>query len=83
MKILLAVVVLIGAAAVATYVQYRSFDPCDWLIHDMATDSDLPHVVTEARMRADFLVDGITDPNAEDCIVKWWKFRQDGTPAKN
>lgn len=83
MKVLLAIAVLIGAAAVATYVQYQSFDPCDWLIHDMAENSNLPHVGVEAKMRADFLLDGITDPNAEDCIVKWWKLRKEDPPSQS
>ncbi len=83
MKVLLAIAVLIGAAAAATYVQYQSFDPCDWLIRDMAEHSSLPHVVVEARMRADFLLDGVTEPNAEDCLVKWWKLRKDDPPTTN
>lgn len=80
MKILLGLVALVGIAVGATYVQYQSLDPCDWLIHDMNAKSDLPNLVDEARMRADFLLDGITDPNAEDCLLKWWKLRQDDPP---
>jgi hypothetical protein len=36
--------------------------------------------VDEARMRADFLLDGVTDPNAQDCLLKWWKLRQEDPP---
>ena len=73
---------LLAAAAVATYARYESLDPCDWMEQDLVTQSGLPAVAVEIRIRAAFLLDGITEPDAGDCLVKWWEWRRDGVPKE-
>lgn len=78
---LLILIVLIIAGAIATYVRYGSFDPCDWMEQDLAAGSALPLIVVQGRIKAEFLLQGITDPAPQQCIQAWWKFRRDGAPA--
>lgn len=73
---------LLAAAAVATYARYESLDPCDWMEQDLVAQSGLPAVAVEIRIRAAFLLDGITEPGAGDCLVKWWAWRRDGLPQQ-
>ncbi len=73
---------LLAAAAVATYARYESLDPCDWMEHDLVAQSGLPAVAVEVRIRAAFLLDGITEPDAGDCLVKWWQWRREGLPQQ-
>jgi hypothetical protein len=79
-KILLIVVGLLAAAGAATYARYESFDPCTWLVQDAARQSGLPPLAEEARIRTGFLVRGITEPGAADCLEAWWDLRS-GAPA--
>ncbi len=73
---------LLAAAAVATYARYESLDPCDWMEQDLVAQSGLPAVAVEIRIRAAFLLDGITEPDAGDCLVKWWQWRREGLPQQ-
>lgn len=78
MKYLLLLVGLAVAASVATYARYESLNPCVWLVHDAADQSGLPPLAEEARIRAAFLVRGITEPNSYDCLDAWWRLRSEG-----
>jgi len=78
MKYLLIVAGLAAAAVVATYARYESLDPCAWLVHDAARRSGLPAMAEEARIRAEFLVRGITEPRADECLGSWWRLRFEG-----
>ncbi len=82
MKTLAILVAMVTAASAATYARYESFDPCIWMEQDLAADSGLPVVVTRARIQAEFLLRGIADPDAADCLFAWWEFRADGLQAK-
>jgi hypothetical protein len=77
-SILLIVIAIVFAASMATYARYESFDPCDWLQHDLARQSGLPLVVVQAQIRASFLLRGITQPGAYDCLDAWWTLRREG-----
>lgn len=66
------------AASVATYARYKSLDPCDWLERDMGRASGLPALVVRARIRAAFLMQGIAEPDAADCLGEWWKLKAEG-----
>jgi hypothetical protein len=77
-KVMIIAVGLSVVAAAATYVRYWSFDPCDWIARDMADRTSLPLVVWQGRVRADFLLRGITEPTPSDCVIAWWKERADG-----
>jgi hypothetical protein len=79
-KYLLIAVGLIAAAGVATYTRYESLDPCIWLVQDAARQSGLPPLAEEARIRAGFLVRGIAEPGATECLEAWWRLRS-GAPA--
>ncbi len=78
MRYALLVVGLALAATAATYVRYESLDPCDWMERDMAQQSGLPLLVVRARITAEFLLEGITDPSATDCLARWWEIRAEG-----
>ena len=75
MRILLLILALVAAAVVATFVRYQSLHPCDWLESDMIAASEMPDIWVIARLRARFLVEGITEPAALDCLEGWWSFR--------
>jgi uncharacterized PurR-regulated membrane protein YhhQ (DUF165 family) len=81
MKVVVVVIVLAAAAAVATYVHYRSLSPCDWMEQDMAERSGSPPIVVRASIRANFLLEGIADPGAYDCLLGWWRFKSEAPPA--
>jgi hypothetical protein len=78
MRYALLLIGLAAAAAVATYARYESLDPCDWMEQDLAQQSSLPLIVVRARIRAEFLIEGITDPTPYDCVSEWWKIRAEG-----
>ena len=78
MKYALLVIGLAVAATIATYVRYESLDPCDWMDQDMARQSGLPLLVVRTRIRAEFLLEGITEPSASDCLSRWWEIRAEG-----
>ena len=68
------------AATAATLVQYGSLHPCTWLRVDAAEESRLPAPLVETRLRALFLLRGVTDPGPSDCITEWWRVRRRGLP---
>lgn len=70
------------AATIATYSRYESFDPCVWMEQDMAHQSRLPRVVMQGRIRADFLIQGVSNPDRYQCLTAWWKFRANGGVAQ-
>jgi hypothetical protein len=71
---------LIAAALTATLVRYRSLDPCTWLVHDATQQSELPALAVAARIRAGFLMRGIAEPGAYDCLNEWWHQRSANPP---
>ena len=83
MKYLLIALILVAAAAGATYVRYQSFSPCDWMEQDLVEQTGLPRLIVQARIQADFLLQGITDPNPGECLVEWWKVRREGLPEQS
>lgn len=76
-----AVAIAIVAATIATYARYQTFDACDWIAQDMAGRTSLPLAVWRGRVQAEFLLRGITNPDAADCVLAWWEERANG--AKN
>ena len=80
MKYVIVVTGLIAAALAATYARYDSLDPCVWLVRDATHQSDLPELAVEARVRAGFLVRGITKPGPYDCLSDWWRLRSENPP---
>ena len=80
MKYLVIALILVAAATGATYARYRSFSPCDWMEQDLAVQTGLPLLVVQARIKADFLLQGIIDPHPGECLVEWWKVRREGLP---
>ena len=83
MKFVLIVIGLAVAATIATYARYQSLNPCDWMEQDLARQTGLPPLVVRVRIRAAFLIDGITDPDPYDCILRWWEFRAEGLPGES
>lgn len=73
---------LVVAAAIATFARYESFDPCDWLEHDMARSLGMPTVVAQARIRATFMFGGIVEPDTSDCLDAWWHLKAEGLPEE-
>ena len=74
---IIAVILLAFAAGAATYVHYQSFDPCVWMEKDIANRSGLPRLAAKARIQSQFLIRGIADPNAGECVMAWWEYRAD------
>lgn len=74
----LVVIAVVAAGLVATYVRYRSLDPCDWMEQDLARQSKLPLIVLQGRIRAYFLIRGVVAPDPYDCVLAWWKLRAKG-----
>lgn len=70
------------AASGATYYRYGTFDPCDWMEQDLAKQSGLPRLVAKAKVRAELLIDGVTQPDFGQCTLAWWKFRADEVQTK-
>ena len=83
MKWLVILALLAGAAAGATYTRYQSFSPCDWMARDLEATTGLPSLVVQARIKALFLLDGVTDPDPVDCLLAWWDVRQEGLPPES
>jgi hypothetical protein len=82
MRYLLIFVALLAAAAIATYLRYESLSPCVWLEKDMQAASGLPDLAVSTQIRAEFLLDGITEPDGWDCLLKWWDFKANGGPEQ-
>lgn len=77
---LLVVAVLVSlAGAGATYLRYRSLDPCVWMEQDLTAYFGLPAAVVQAKIRAEFLLEGIVEPGPKDCLLEWWRLRREGT----
>ncbi len=74
------VVILLLAGSAATLAQYGSLHPCTWLQVDASRESDLPDSLVEARLRAIFLLRGISSPGPSDCVTEWWRVRRRGLP---
>ncbi len=75
MKTLFVAAALLVAATVATYAHYGSFHPCAWLEQDIARKDEMVIIVARAKIRANFLVDGVASPDASDCLFGWWDFK--------
>ncbi len=73
--------VLLVVATAATFVQYRSLHPCDWLRVDAGRQSQLPEQLLRARLRGLFLLRGVVEPGPVDCLTEWWRVRQRGLPS--
>ena len=69
---------LVVAAMAATYWRYQSLDPCDWMLRDLVEESGWPEIAVETRIRGEFLLEGVTDPDPGQCLIKWWALRRDG-----
>ncbi len=82
MRYLEIVVALVVAAAIATFARYESFDPCEWLEHDMARAIGMPPVLAQARIRATFMFRGIVEPDTTDCLEAWWHLKAEGLPEE-
>lgn len=80
--VLVATAIALGAAVAATYARYGSFDPCEWMEQDLAARSGLPRLAVRARIRAQFLLEGVAAPDAGQCILAWWEFRAEGVPEE-
>jgi hypothetical protein len=80
---LLIVVALCLFGTAATYIRYKSFDPCVWIEQDLVRQSGLPKLVVQGQTRARFLAKGIADPTPYQCIKTWWGMRADGTLKPN
>lgn len=76
------VILLLAAAAAATQIRYGSLHPCDWLQVDAGRQSSLPETIVRTRIRAQFLLRGIVNPGAGDCLSAWWRVRRDGLPEE-
>jgi hypothetical protein len=77
-NIAILVTVLTLAGSAATYARYESLSPCDWMAQDLTRQTDMPLIVSQSRVRANFLIQGITEPNPYECVLAWWKFRAEG-----
>ena len=75
MKYLVLLVGLSLAASIATYVRYQSLHPCDWMEHDLADEWGVPRLMARAKIRAEFLLDGIAEPGPSECLMGWWEMR--------
>jgi hypothetical protein len=74
--ILLLIVVAIFAAG-ATFGRYGNFNPCDWTAQDQADTTAVPKLFWEGRIKAKFLLKGITEPTFSECMLVWWESRAD------
>ena len=81
MKFLIVLVVLVAGAVGATWMRYERFDPCVWMHQDMVAESSLPALIVTARIKAAFLLDGVTEPTPKQCLYAWWKHRFEGARA--
>lgn len=78
MKYVWILVGLVAAASVATLARYESFRPCDWLEQDTARALGVPSLVAQTKIRAGFMLKGITAPSAYDCLTDWWRQKANG-----
>ena len=80
MKAALLVAGLLLVAVGATFFRYQSLNPCDWMEQDLAESYGLPPLIVRAQIRAAFLLEGVTEPDAVDCLLEWWDWRSEGIP---
>ena len=78
MKYLWIAVALIAVAVGGTLFRYGSLHPCEWLEQDTIETSGVRPVVAQAQIRATFMVHGIAEPGAYDCLRHWWRLKADG-----
>lgn len=79
------IVLLLGIAVFAsgaTYGRYGNFDPCDWTAQDHSKSTLVPKIIWEGRLKAKFLVEGITQPTFSDCMLAWWESRAEDAIEK-
>lgn len=74
-RFLMISILCVVAAIGATFWRYQSLHPCDWLQKDMVEASGQPDFWVEIRIKARFLLDGITEPSLENCLNGWWTYR--------
>ena len=77
--------ILIGVAIFAfgaTFGRYGNFDPCDWTAQDQAEFTSLPKIFWVGRLKAKFLIQGITQPTYSDCMVVWWETQAEDAVEK-
>jgi len=78
MKYLVLSIGLLVAAGIATYARYESLNPCDWIEQDIVRETGLPLLVVRAQVRANFLLDGVSEPDATACLPAWWEYKIEG-----
>lgn len=80
---ILIVVGIAIAGTIATYARYKSLNPCDWMEQDLAQRSNMPLIILQGQIRANFLLKGITTPGPYECVLEWWRLRGSGEIAIN
>jgi hypothetical protein len=80
--VLIFFVIGILTASGATYYRYQSFHPCDWMEQEVSEKKGLPRLIVKGQIRAQFLLNGISDPNHLQCVLAWWDFRRGNLPPK-
>ena len=79
------IVLLVGlslAASIATFVRYQSLHPCDWMEQDLSDQWSVPRLVARAKIRAEFLLDGVAEPGPSECLFGWWEMRAEAVEQK-
>ncbi len=71
---------LLLAAVGATFFRYQSLHPCDWMVRDVAETYGVSPAIAQAKIHVEFGLDGVFDPDALDCLLKWWDWRSEGIP---
>lgn len=82
MKYIILFVGLSLAASIATFVRYQSLHPCDWMEQDLADQWSVPRIMARAKIRAEFLLDGVADPGPSQCLFGWWEMRAEAADRK-
>lgn len=79
--IVLALLVVVGGGA--TWVRYKSFDPCAWMQKEIGESFALSDLIVSARIKATFLLNGVTDPTLKQCLYTWWNYRFEDAQDNN
>lgn len=82
MRVTIVILVLLLAGIGATYARYESLSPCIWMEKDLAARTGLPGIIVKARIQAAFLLRGIAEPDAYECLTEWWSLRSEGLPEE-
>ncbi len=77
MKYLAVAFMIVLMAVGATYYRYQSLSPCDWIERDLILQTGLPELVIQAKIKAEFLLQGIAEPSPSQCLVEWWRVRRE------